>query len=150
MPTPTNQQCGISDEVRTSTTHNTFDAKFFLIQSCSGCGKPYLNNLLLASVRSKGYHAAAVASSKIASLLLDDGTTGNTVFGILVTKGGASLITLESNCSSCLRDCNVIVRDEGPMAENVVACVWWMSFYATSCVKLIMHFMWCLSAVGAW
>ena len=118
IPTLTNQQRGVFDEVTTSTTQNTFDAKCFFIESCGGCGKTYLNNLLLAYVHSKGYHAIAVASSGIASLLLDDGTTGHSAFGIPVTKGGTSSIPLESTRASFLRDCKLIVWDEAPMADN--------------------------------
>ena len=118
VQTLTNQQCGIFDEVTTSTSQNTFDAKCFFMESCGGCGKTYLNNLLLAYVRSKGSHAIAVASSGIASLLSDDGTTGHSAFGIPVTKGETSSIPLESTRASFLRDCKLIVWDEAPMADD--------------------------------
>ena len=50
VPTLTSQQGGIFDEVKASTTQNTFDANCFFIESCGGCGKTYLNHLLLAYV----------------------------------------------------------------------------------------------------
>ena len=118
VPTLTSQQRGILGDVTTSTTQNTFDAKCFFIESCRGCGKTYLNNLLLAYVRSKGYHAVAVASSGIAPLLLDDGTTSHSAFGIPVAKEGTSSIPLESNPASSLRDCKLTIWDEAPIADN--------------------------------
>ena len=118
MPTLTSQQRGIFDEVTASTTQNTFDANCFFIESCGVSGKAYLNNLMFPYFRSKGYHAVAVDSSGIASLLLDDGTTGHSAFGIPVTKRGTSSIPLESNRASFLRDCELIILRGAPMTDN--------------------------------
>ena len=118
VPTLTNQQCGIFGEVTTSTTQNTFDAKCFFIERCGGCRKTHLSKPLLAYLHSKGYHAVAVASSGIASLLLDDGTTFNSAIGIPITEGGTSLIPLKSKRAFFFRNCILIVWVEAPMAEN--------------------------------
>ena len=48
---------------------------FFFVYSPGGCGKTHLNTLLLIRVRSQGHVALAMASSGIAALLMDGGST---------------------------------------------------------------------------
>ena len=48
---------------------------FFFVYSPGGCGKTHLNTLLLNRVRSQGHIALAMASSGIAALLMDGGST---------------------------------------------------------------------------
>ena len=118
VPTLTEQQRNIYDQVTASTHLDNNDAKCFFILSCGGCGKTYVNNLMLAYVRSQGRRAIAVASSGIASLLLDDGSTAHSAFGISPQKGGTSSIPVESKRAAELRECQLIVWDEAPMADN--------------------------------
>ena len=87
VPTLTEQQRNIYNQVTASTHLDNTDAKCFFILSCGGCGKSYVNNLMLAYVRSQGRQAIAVASSGIASLLLDDGSDAHSAFGISPQKG---------------------------------------------------------------
>jgi hypothetical protein len=47
----------------------------FFVYSPGGCGKTHLNTLLLNRVRSQGHIALAMASSRIAALLMDGGST---------------------------------------------------------------------------
>jgi ATP-dependent DNA helicase PIF1 len=54
----------------------------FFIDGPGGTGKTFVENLLLAYVRSKRQIALAVASSGIASLLLDGGRTAHSRFKI--------------------------------------------------------------------
>lgn len=46
-------------------------SKAFFVYSPGGCGKTFMFNLQLSSIRSQGKIALAVASSGIASLLMD-------------------------------------------------------------------------------
>ena len=116
--TLTEQQRNIYDQVTASTHLDNNDAKCFFILSCGGCGKTYVNNLMLAYVRSQGRRAIAVASSGIASLLLDDGSTAHSAFGISPQKGGTSSIPVESKRAAELHESQLIVWDEAPMADN--------------------------------
>ena len=118
VPTLTEQQRNIPDQVTASRHLDNNNAKCFFILSCGGCGETYVNNLMLAYVRSQGGRAIAVASSGIASLLLDDGSTPHSAFGISPQKGGTSSIPVESKRSAELRECQLIVSDEAPMADN--------------------------------
>ena len=72
--------------------------KVFFIDAPGGCGKTFLTNLLLATVRALdpaqarplGGTAVAVASSGIAALLMDGGTTGHSRFKIPIPIDGDS------------------------------------------------------------
>lgn len=55
--------------------HATRQASCFYLGSFGGAGKTFIINLMLARVRSQGRIALAMASSGIAALLLDGGTT---------------------------------------------------------------------------
>ena len=52
------------------------------VDAPGGCGKTFLENFLLAKVRSNGHTAIAVASTGIAACLLDGGTTAHYRFKI--------------------------------------------------------------------
>lgn len=54
----------------------------FFICGPGGTGKAFLYQMLLASVRSQQNVALAVASSGVAALLLDGGTTGHSRFKV--------------------------------------------------------------------
>lgn len=54
----------------------------FFIRGPGGTGKTFLYQMLLASVRSQHKVALAVASSGVAALLLDGGTTGHSRFKV--------------------------------------------------------------------
>jgi len=51
--------------------------KVFFVDGQGGAGKTFIYNVLLAAVRSRGQVALAMASSGIAALLLDGGTTAH-------------------------------------------------------------------------
>ena len=56
----------------------------FFVDAPGGCGKTFLTNLLLTAVRADRHIALAVASCDIAALLMENGKTAHSVFGIPV------------------------------------------------------------------
>ena len=56
--------------------------KLFFIDSPGGCGKTFLLNLILRKIRSEKKIALAVATSGLAAILLDGGTTAHSHFKI--------------------------------------------------------------------
>jgi hypothetical protein len=56
--------------------------RIFFVDGQGGAGKTFLYNVILAKVRSGGKVALALASSGIAALLLDDGTTAHSRLGL--------------------------------------------------------------------
>ena len=88
------------------------------LQSAGGCGKTYLLNLVLKTIRSKGDIAIAVATSGIAALLLQGGTTAHSRFGIPLDLGGTSSLKMRSERVEIIRLARVIIWDEAPMANK--------------------------------
>jgi PIF1-like helicase len=58
------------------------DSKIFFLHSAGGCGKTFVCNTIAAAVRAQGKIALSVASSGIASLLLEGGKTAHSTFRI--------------------------------------------------------------------
>ncbi len=83
-------------------------------------GKTYLENLILAKVRSNSEIALAVASSGIASLLLDGGRTAHSRFKIPLELDSSSIcsISKQSDTAKLLRDTKLIIWDEAPMMNK--------------------------------
>lgn len=91
------------------------------IDSPGGCGKTFLLNLMLRTVRSQGKIALAVATSGIASQLLDHGCTAHSRFKIPVKDiCDISTCKLPLTCASAIliRDAALIVWDEAPMGHR--------------------------------
>ena len=61
---------------------NNENGKVFFLHSAGGCGKTFVCNTIAAAVRAQGKIALCVASSGIASLLLDGGCTAHSTFHI--------------------------------------------------------------------
>ena len=98
-------------------------SRVFFIDAPGGYGKTFVTNLLLASVRAMGKIALPVASSGIAALLMDGGTTAHSRFKIPV---GAASLTAESYCNiaaqsenaALIRAADLILWDEAPMTDQ--------------------------------
>ncbi|GFH30705.1 ATP-dependent DNA helicase, partial [Haematococcus lacustris] len=92
----------------------------FFVYSPGGCGKTFMFKLLLASIRSQGKIALAIASSGIASLLMDGGTTAHSRFKIPINLTAESLcrVDAQSDAAALLRATSAIVWDEAPMAHK--------------------------------
>jgi len=59
---------------------NNESGKMFFLDGPGGTDKTYVENLILATVRSQGHIALAVTSSGIAVLLLEGGRTAHSMF----------------------------------------------------------------------
>ena len=98
----------------------------FYLDGPGGSGKTYLYQLILAKVRTEGHFALAVASSGIAALLLPQGRTAHSRFGIplIINETSISNIKCDSTKAELIRLAKVIVWDEAPMLrKEVFDCV---------------------------
>ena len=103
-------------------------AKLFFLDAPGGCGKTFTTNLLLASVRAAdaahgrplGGVAVAVASSGIAALLMDGGTTAHSRMKIPIELDAESRCNLgaQTQAARLLREASIIVWDEAPMMHK--------------------------------
>jgi hypothetical protein len=108
----------IYDAVMHSVNNNI--AKVFFLHSAGGCGKTFVCNTIAAAVRAQGKICLCVASSGIASLLLDGGRTAHSTFRIplAVNETSTCNITRRSHLYSLLRDTSLIIWDEVPMQHK--------------------------------
>ena len=93
----------------------------FFIDGPGGCGKTFLYEALLHSVRGEGKVALACAWSGIAATLLEGGRTCHSRFGLPVPMPRdhvPSSITAQSSRAEVLRQASLIVWDEAPMAPR--------------------------------
>jgi hypothetical protein len=88
----------------------------FFIDGPGGTGKTFVENLLLAYVRSTGGIALSVASSGIASILLDGGHTAHSRFKIPLDIQQDSIcdIKAQTSLADLIRLTKLIVWDEAP------------------------------------
>ena len=114
----TADQRAVYDEIVTRLENGTGGAIF--LQAPGGCGKTFLENLILAKVRSGGHPAIAVATSGIAACLLDGGTTAHHRFRIpfRLHAGGVCNIARRTPEAAHLQACRLIVWDEAAMANR--------------------------------
>ena len=108
------QQRDILDAI-TSTVELNRTGLFF-IDGPGGTGKTYVENLLLAWVRSTGRIALSVASSGIASILLEGGRTSHSRFKIPIDIHADSIchISAQSDLATLLKMTSLIIWDEAP------------------------------------
>jgi len=94
----------------------------FFIDGPGGTGKTFLENMILAKVRSSGDIALAVASSGIAAILLDGGRTAHSRFKIPIKIESDSLCSIkkQSDLAELIRQAKVILWDEAPMQHRYV------------------------------
>jgi PIF1-like helicase len=88
----------------------------FFVDGPGGTGKTFLENMILAKVRSTGNIALAVASSGIAAILLDGGRTAHSRFKIPINavSGSRCSISMQSDLGELIRLAKVIIWDEAP------------------------------------
>jgi len=88
----------------------------FFIDGPGGTGKTFVENLILAKVRSSGGVALSVASSGIAAILLDGGRTSHSRFKIPIDIDSESLcpIPAQSHLAALLKTTSLIIWDEAP------------------------------------
>jgi ATP-dependent DNA helicase PIF1 len=88
----------------------------FFIDGPGGTGKMFVESLLMAHVRSQGQVALAVASSGIASILLEGGRTSHSRFKILLDVHSETIcsISTQLDLAKLLQMTKLIVWDEAP------------------------------------
>ena len=92
----------------------------FFLDAPGGTGKTFTLNVLLATIRSNGNNAIAVATSGIAAALLDGGRTFHSKLKcpLKVDNDTHLSIPAQSDLADYIRSVKVIVWDEAPMANK--------------------------------
>ena len=111
-------QRGVYNAVMESVNNN--NGKTFFLHSAGGCGKTFVCNTIAAAVRAQGKIALCVASSGIASLLLEGGRTAHSTFKIPLQVNDTSFcsISRRSHIYPLLQQTSVIIWDEVPMQHK--------------------------------
>ena len=119
-PRLTDDQRFVYDEVLRRLDND--ESGVIFLQAPGGCGKTYLENLLLAKIRSRGHVAVAVAASGIAASLLEGGTTAHHRFKIPILlhddDDNVCGIVRRSPEAEYLRRCRLIIWDEAAMVNR--------------------------------
>nr|XP_027086673.1 uncharacterized protein LOC113708416 [Coffea arabica] len=92
----------------------------FFVDGPGGTGKTFLYRALLASLRSQGYVAIAVATSGVAASLLPGGRTAHSRFKIPLdfSKQKACQLSKQSSVAKLIVDAKLILWDEASMAKR--------------------------------
>ncbi len=95
---------------------------FFFLDAPGGTGKTFVINLLLAKLRQTKRIALAVASSGIASTLLDGGRTAHSAFKLPLDLARKEMPTCNigrrTTKSKLLTECKLIIWDEATMSHK--------------------------------
>lgn len=120
LPLLNTDQSSVFNEVMQSIQRD-YGTLYFL-DAPGGTGKTYLNNLILAKVRSENNIALAVASSGIAATLLHGGRTAHATFKIPFDlnhhEAPTCNISKQDPLAAVLRVCKIIVWDECTMTHK--------------------------------
>ena len=108
------QQREVLDSVTSALASS--DGGVFFLDGPAGTGKTFVESLLLAYVRAQGQVALAVASSGIASILLEGGRTSHSRFKIPIDVHAESIcnISAQSDLAKLLQMAKLVVWDEAP------------------------------------
>ncbi|XP_035835715.1 uncharacterized protein LOC110897674 [Helianthus annuus] len=114
----TDEQRSVFEEIMAAV--NGDNGGIFFLYGYGGTGKTFLWKTLSAAIRSKGQIVLNVASSGIASLLLDGGRTAHSRFNIPLnlTEDSVCNIKPESDVSKLLHETKLIIWDEAPMVHK--------------------------------
>ncbi|KAF8050555.1 hypothetical protein N665_1942s0005 [Sinapis alba] len=114
----TDEQKKIYDEIITSV--NEGKGGMFFVYGFGGTGKTFLWKLLYAAIRSRGDIVLYVASSGIASLLLQGGRTAHSRFGIPLNPDEFSSCTMshETDQANLVKEASFIIWDEAAMMSK--------------------------------
>ncbi|RIA05770.1 hypothetical protein BRARA_K01203 [Brassica rapa] len=118
VPKMTSEQRKIYDEILDAV--NEERGGMFFVSGFGGTGKTFLWKLLSAAIRSRGDIALNVASSGIASLLLQGGRTAHSRFGIPLNPDEFSSCTMAhgSDQANLVKEASLIIWDEAPMMSR--------------------------------
>ena len=99
---------------------NKGDGGMFFVSGFGGTGKTFLWKLLSAAIRSQGDIVLNVASSGIASLLLQGGRTAHSRFGIPLNPDEFSSCTMKhgTDQANLVKASSLIIWDEAPMMSK--------------------------------
>ena len=97
------------------------ESKAFFLHSAGGCGKTFVCNTIAAAVRGQGKIALCVASSGIASLLLEGGRTAHSTFKIPLQVNEASMCSIGrgSDLWQVIQETSITIWDEVPMQHKL-------------------------------
>lgn len=114
----TSEQRGIYDKI-TGAVLNDLGGVFF-VYGFGGTGKTFMWKTLSAAIRSRGKIVLNVASSGIASLLLEGGRTAHSRFAIPLTPDEYSLCRIKpkSDLAMLIKEASLIIWDEAPMMSK--------------------------------
>ncbi|XP_027181704.1 uncharacterized protein LOC113780084 [Coffea eugenioides] len=95
-------------------------AQSFFIDGPSGTGKTFLYRSILATLRSQGYIAIAVASSGVAASILPGGRTAHSRFKIPldISETKVCQVSKQSSIAKLLIEAKLILWDEASMAKK--------------------------------
>jgi ATP-dependent DNA helicase PIF1 len=96
------------------------DGGVYFLDGYGGTGKTFTINLTLAQARANGHIAIAVASSGIAAVLLDGGTTAHSRFKIPIEIHAESTcnIPAQGHLAELIREAKLVFWDEAPMQHR--------------------------------
>nr|XP_017256445.1 PREDICTED: uncharacterized protein LOC108226004 [Daucus carota subsp. sativus] len=101
---------------------HTNNGGFYFIYGPGGTGKTFLWSTIIASLRSEGKIVLPVASSGIASLLMEGGRTAHSRFKIPIDVNEFSCCDIKQNTHLAELICNtaLVIWDEAPMTNRFV------------------------------
>lgn len=101
---------------------NTETGAIYFLDAPGGTGKTYLVSLILATIRSNGNIALAIASSGIAATLLEGGRTAHSALklplNMQLIETPTCNISKSSGIAKVLQQCKIIIWDECTMAHK--------------------------------
>ncbi|XP_024013182.1 uncharacterized protein LOC112087501 [Eutrema salsugineum] len=117
LKTITDEQKSIYDHIGAMNNNN---GGMFFVYGFGGTGKTFLWSILGAALRSEGMIVLNVASSGIASLLLQGGRTAHSQFGIPIAVDSTTMCSINSNSpqAALIREAKLIIWDEAPMMRK--------------------------------
>ncbi|XP_056859714.1 uncharacterized protein LOC130508302 [Raphanus sativus] len=117
-PKMTDEQKKIFHEITDAVTEER--GGVFFVYGFGGTGKTFLWKLLSAAIRSRGDIVLNVASSGIASLLLQGGRTAHSRFGIPLSPDEFSSCNMAhgTDQANLVKEASLIIWDEAPMMNK--------------------------------
>ncbi|CAA7062247.1 unnamed protein product [Microthlaspi erraticum] len=118
LPKLTDEQKKVYDEIVGAVLERT-GGVFFLF-GFGGTGKTFLWKILSSAIRCRGEIVLNVASSGIASLLLQGGRTAHSRFGIPINPHETSTCNMEKggDLANLVKEASLIIWDEAPMMHK--------------------------------
>ena len=110
-----------ADTIVNAVQDNEFElGELFFLDGPGGTGKTFVQNTVMAKLRSQGHIVLAVASSGIAATLLDGGQTAHARFKIPLDTDSQSTCNIKAGTdrSALIRAAKLIFWDEAPMQRK--------------------------------